>query len=174
VTPVVRTNTDGAAPPVTAPAPTSSAYDNGAWAVSRLVPNQDHQAKLFRWGINSPGKLRFWGGGPIRRSLVGMFTGIPSQVLRAYAQEGDLCRVQGVQPDAARLLFEVGIRSPLELAQYSGDDIGAKIQRGALFAAIAAKAIELAANEGRAYTPPSFDELGIAANYARGMAPGVT
>jgi hypothetical protein len=65
-------------------------YSNGAWEVSRLVPNQDHQARLFRWGINNPGKLRFWGGGPVRRFFTGMFTGIPDRVLRAYAQEGDM------------------------------------------------------------------------------------
>ena len=142
--------------------------------MSRLVPSQDHQSRLFRWGISSPGSVRFWGGGPIRRALSGLLTGIPSQVMKAYAQEADLMRAPGLQADTARLLFEVGIRSPLELAQYSGDDIGAKIQRGALFAAIMAKSIELAANEGRAYTPPGFEELGQVANGSRGLAPGVT
>ncbi|MBM3271428.1 MAG: DUF4332 domain-containing protein [Candidatus Sericytochromatia bacterium] len=166
-----------AAPPATQPPPSSTNYGgqgNGAWELSRLVPNQDHQARLFRAGINSPGKMRFWGGGPIRRFFTGMFTGIPDQVLKAYAQESDLCRIPSMQADWARLLFEVGIRSPLELAQYAGEDIGAKIQRGALFAAMAAKAIELAASEGRGYSPPSFEELGRVAHTARGMTPGVT
>ncbi len=165
------------APPATRPAPNPNgygSYDSGAWEVSRLVPNQDHQARLFRAGINSPGKLRFWGGGPIRRFFTGIFTGLPDQALRAYAMEGDLMRAAGMQADWARLLFEVGIRSPLELAQYAGEDIGSKIQRGALFAAIAAKAIELAANEGRAYSPPGFDELGQVAMASRGLTPGVS
>lgn len=174
VPPVARV-TDGAPPAKTPPAAANyNGAGNGAWEVSRLVPSQDHQSRLFRWGINSPGKLRFWGGGAIRRFLSGMFTGIPDQVMKAYAQEADLMRAGRMQADWARLLFEVGIRSPLELAQYSGDDLGAKIQRGALFAAVAAKSIELAANEGRAYSVPSFDELGEVANASRGLAPGVT
>lgn len=175
VPPVVRT-TDGAPPTSPPPAtPTNySGYDNGAWEVSRLVPSQDHQARLFRWGINSPGKLRFWGGGAIRRFLSGLFTGIPDQVMKAYAQEADLMKARGMQADWARLLFECGIRSPLQLAQFAGDDMGAKIQRGMLFAQVAAKAIELAANEGRAYAVPSFEELGYVAMESRGLAPGVT
>jgi hypothetical protein len=175
VPPVVVSRDGAPQSPPPQPAPSNyGSYNNGAWEVSRLVPNQDHQARLFRWGINSPGKLRFWGGGPVRRFLSGLFTGIPDQVMKAYAMEADLMRCGRMQADWARLLFEVGVRSPLELGQYAGDDIGAKIQRGALFAAVAAKSIELAANEGRAYSPPSFDDLGQVAMAARGLAPGVT
>lgn len=149
-------------------------YSHGAWEISRLVPNYDHQARLFRWGLNTPSKVRFWGGGPIRRFLSALATGIPNQVMKAYAMESDLMRVPAMQADWARLLFEVGVRSPVELAQYGGDDIAAKIQRGVLFASLAAKSIELAANEGRVYSPPTFDELGQAAHHSRGIGPGVT
>lgn len=173
-TPVANPYRNGATP-LPAPRPTASPSNNpGAYDIYRLVPSQDHQSRLFRFGIDSPGKLRFWGGGPIRRFFSSMFTGIPNNVMKAYAQEADLMRIPGTTADAARLLYEVGIRSPLELGQYAGDDIGSKIQRGALYAAIIAKSIELAANEGRAYSPPTFDDLGRIAMGARGLNPGVT
>ncbi|MBI6546643.1 MAG: DUF4332 domain-containing protein [Cyanobacteria bacterium NC_groundwater_1444_Ag_S-0.65um_54_12] len=147
---------------------------NDSAALYRIIPNQQHVYKLIGRGMGTPSKLLFWNAGPIRRFFSSLFTGIPAPLLRMYAHQADLLRVPGMQADWARLLFEVGIRNPSELEQYAGNGIGSKIQRGALYGILTAKAIELAATEGRSYSPPSLEDLVQIASYSRGVGKKVS
>ena len=161
------------APVAQVPQQIDPASQQGVYDMSRLVGNMDHLSRLFGMGIKSPGAMRFWGGGPIRRFIASVFTGVPKENLRQYAQMADLMRVPGVKADYARLLHAVGISNPVQLAQYGGTDLGATIQRGVLFATMTAKSIELAANESKSYELPSLDELANISNAARGVTIGV-
>jgi|GEM_PF-3551205 len=124
-----------------------------------LVPNQDHLARLSKIGLKSPGGLSFWTAGSFRRFLVSALTGISQQDLVRYGQRADLMRIPEMKPKAAYVLENMGIKGPGDLAQYRGDDIAAKVQRGILYATVVAKSIELSANEGRIYEAPSHSQF---------------
>lgn len=124
-----------------------------------LVPHQDHLARLSKIGLNSPGRLSFWTAGAVRRFLVSALTGVSQQDLVRYGQRADLMRIPDMKPKVAYVLSNMGIQGPADLAQYRGDDFAVKVQRGVLYATVVAKAIELSANEGRVYEPPSHAQL---------------
>ncbi|MEB3298184.1 MAG: DUF4332 domain-containing protein [Candidatus Sericytochromatia bacterium] len=149
------------------------ASQQGVYDMSRLVGNLEHLSKLFGMGIKGPGAMRFWGGGPIRRFITSVLTGVPRENLRQYAQMADLMRVPGTKADYARILHAVGITNPVQLAQYGGSDLGATIQRGVLFASMTAKSIELAVNESKSFELPTMDELARISTAARGVTIGV-
>lgn len=133
--------------------------DANLYLMNRLIGNEQDLGRLNRWGLASPGMLRFAAGGGFRRAIASFLTGIPTENLVRYGQMADMMRINGMQPDWAHLIVDSGVRSPGELSRYAGSDIGAQIQRGIVYAALAAKAIEAAANDGRAYSVPSFDQF---------------
>lgn len=128
-------------------------------AVADMVPNQDHLARLSKIGLSSESRLSFWTAGSFRRFLVSAFTGIDQQTLVRYGQRADLMRVPNMSPRLAYVMENMGVKGPADLAQYRGDDFAVKVQRGILYATVVAKAVELSANEGRIYEPPSFSQL---------------
>lgn len=134
--------------------------DANLYLMSRLIGNEADLGRLNRWGLASPGMLRFAAGGGIRRAIASFLTGLPAEKLINYGQMADMMRINGMQPDWAHLIVQSGVKSPGELSRYAGSDIGSQIQRGIIYAALAAKAIEVAASNGRAYSVPSFDQLG--------------
>lgn len=158
------------------PSPVGAQSSNqmGAADMYNLVVNPNDLSHLFSWGINTPSRMAFWGGGGIRRFLVSLVTGIPSTTLMAYAQEADLCKVPGMQSQWAAELYQCGIRGPMELAQYGGSGIGSQVQQGILFAQVAAKAIEMSANTGRVFDPPGPSDIANLAYAAQGMADSVS
>jgi hypothetical protein len=160
-------------PPVQVQQQVDPASQQGVYDMSRLVGNLDHLSKLFGMGIKGPGAMRFWGGGPIRRFITSLLTGVPKENLRQYAQMADLMRVPGTKADYARIMHAVGITNPIQLAQYGGNDLGATIQRGVLFATMTAKSIELAVNESKSFELPTMDELARISTAARGVTIGV-
>lgn len=160
-------------PPVQVQQQVDPASQQGVYDMSRLVGNLDHLSKLFGMGIKGPGAMRFWGGGPIRRFIASLLTGVPKENLRQYAQMADLMRVPGTKADYARIMHAVGITNPVQLAQYGGNDLGATIQRGVLFATMTAKSIELAVNESKSFELPTMDELARISTAARGVTIGV-
>lgn len=143
-----------ATPPRAAAAPASV-----SGPIVDLVPNQDHLSRLSRIGLASPGRLSFWAAGGFRRMLVSMVTGVSQQDLLRYGQRADLMRVPNMPAQAAYLMENMGIKGPADLAQYRGDDVAAKVQRGILYATLIAKAVEVSANEGRVYNTPSFSQF---------------
>lgn len=142
--------------PAPASAPTAAAVSR---EVADMVPNQDHLSRLSKVGLSSASRLSFWTAGSVRRFLVSAFTGIPQQDLVRYGQRADLMRIPQMAPKVAYILENMGVKGPADLAQYRGDDFAVKIQRGILYATVVAKAIELSANEGRVYEPPSHSQL---------------
>lgn len=60
------------------------------------------------WKMNSfpmsAGTIGFWTGGPMRRAITSMITGIPTQRLQALAVRNQLMKVPGMTPDYARVL----------------------------------------------------------------------
>lgn len=159
-------------PTTVTPAPVQSASQgahSGSQQVVDLVGNQNHVAGLFKMGINTPGKLRFWAGGGLRRFFASIFTGVPQSELIKYGQRADLMRVPDMRPQWARLLHEAGIKSPAQLANYGGKDVGTQIQRGILYGTLVAKAIELSGEEGRIFEPPGYDRLEKLAQHSVGL-----
>ncbi len=142
--------------PAAASAPAPAAVTG---PVVDLVPNQDHLARLSKIGLKSPGALSFWTAGSFRRFLVGALTGVSQQDLVRYGQRADLLRIPDMKPKVAYVLENMGIKGPADLAQYRGDDLAAKVQRGILYATVLAKSVELSANEGRVYEAPSHSQL---------------
>lgn len=164
--PATRVAAGGGTVPA-APTPTTAqpASNANLYLMSRLLGNEQDLGALNRWGMASPGMLRFMAGGGMRRTLASWLTGIPAERLVPYGQMADLMRVNGMQPDWAHLLVRTGTRSPAELSRYAGNDIGAQIQRGIIMATVAAKAIETAANTGISYSVPSMNDIaGLAQN----------
>ncbi len=157
-----------------APVAAQSNVAMGAADMYNLVPNENDLSHLFNWGISTPSRMAFWGGGAIRRFFVSLVTGIPSTALKAYAQEASLCSVPGMRSDWAAELYQVGIAGPMELSMFGGSGIGASIQQGTLFAQVAAKAIELSANTGRPYDPPGPSDIANIARAAVGMSDSVS
>ena len=157
-----------------APVAAQSNVAMGAADMYNLVPNENDLSHLFSWGISTPSRMAFWGGGAIRRFFVSLVTGIPSTALKAYAQEASLCSVPGMRSDWAAELYQVGIAGPMELSMFGGSGIGASIQQGTLFAQVAAKAIELSANTGRPYDPPGPSDIANIARAAVGMSDSVS
>ncbi len=143
--------------------------DANLYLMSRLIGNEQDLGRLNRWGLASPGMMRFAAGGGFRRAIASFLTGIPQESLVKYGQMADMMRINGMQPDWAHLIVQSGVKSPGELSRYAGSDIGAQIQRGIVYAALAAKAIEIAANQGRTYSVPSFDQLGALAQAGTGL-----
>ena len=144
------------------------------YLMNRLIGNEQDQRKLRMWGSGNPFMLRFSTGGPIRRSITSFLTGIPADRLVVYGQMADMMRIRGMSPDAAHLLVRSGVRSPGDLSRYSGSGFGQDIQRGVLFAALTAKAFEIAANEGRSYTPPSMQDLATLSQSAIGLGSSIS
>lgn len=149
----------GTAEPTQQPPAQSAQSDANLYLMNRLIGNEQDLGRLNRWGLASPGMLRFAAGGGIRRAIASFLTGLPADKLIKYGQMADMMRINGMQPDWAHLIVEAGVKSPGELSRYAGSDIGSQIQRGIVYAALAAKAIEVAANDGRAYSVPSFNEF---------------
>ncbi len=149
------------ATPNAAPAPAASAPAAAAVTgpVVDMVPNQDHLARLGKIGLTSPGRLSFWTAGSFRRFLVSALTGVSQQDLTRYGQRADLMRIPEMKPKTAYVLSNMGINGPADLAQYRGDDLAAKVQRGILYATVLAKSVELSANEGRVYEAPSHTQF---------------
>lgn len=158
--PVRRVQAGGGTPPTAQTAVQPAQSDAKLYMMSRLIGNEEDLGRLNRWGLASPGMLRFAAGGGFRRAIASFLTGLPAEKLITYGQMADMMRINGMQPDWAHLIVQSGVKSPGELSRYAGNDIGSQIQRGIIFAALAAKAIEVAANNGRAYSVPSFDQLG--------------
>ncbi|MBO9540212.1 DUF4332 domain-containing protein [bacterium] len=136
--------------------------------MNQLLGNEQDLARLNRVFLASPGMLRFATGGGIRRAITSFLTGIPKDQLIQYGQMADMMRVQGMQPQWAHLFVKAGIKNPGELSKYAGDDWSAQIQRGIVWGAMAAKAIELAGN-GRNYSPPSYDQIKALAKNSVGL-----
>ncbi|MBU6427988.1 MAG: DUF4332 domain-containing protein [Cyanobacteria bacterium REEB65] len=134
-----------------------------------LIPNANDLASLLRWGISTPDRLAFWGGGPIRRSLLSWVTGIPAPTLCSYAQTADLCQVPGMQAQWALELHACGITGPVQLARYGGSSITASIQQDLLFAMVASEAVQLTAATGRPYMPPGPGDLAALCEAALGL-----
>ena len=173
--PVVRVQSSTqAAQPAPAPVAAQGNSSMGAADMYNLVPNQNDLSHLFSWGISTPSRMAFWGGGAIRRFFVSLVTGIPGTALKAYAQEASLCSVPGMRSDWAAELYQVGIAGPMELSMYGGSGIAASIQQGTLFAQVAAKAIEMSANTGRPYDPPGPSDIANIAQAAVGMSDSVS
>jgi predicted flap endonuclease-1-like 5' DNA nuclease len=153
---VLSVATPTAAQAPTAPAPAAAAVSG---PVVDLVPNQDHLARFSKIGLTSPGRLSFWTAGSFRRFLVSALTGISKEDLTRYGQRADLMRIPEMKPKVAYVLSNMGITGPADLAQYRGDDLAAKVQRGILYATVLAKSVELSANEGRIYEAPSHSQF---------------
>ncbi|HEY9898577.1 MAG TPA: DUF4332 domain-containing protein [Pantanalinema sp.] len=136
--------------------------------MNQLLGNEQDLARLNRVFLASPGMLRFATGGGIRRAITSFLTGIPKDQLIQYGQMADMMRVQGMQPQWAHLFVKAGIKNPGELSKYAGDDWSAQIQRGIIWGAMAAKAIESAGN-GRNYSPPSYDQIKTLAGNSVGL-----
>jgi hypothetical protein len=139
-----------------APAPAPAAVSG---PVVDLVPNQDHLSRLSKIGLASPGRLSFWTAGSFRRMIVSALTGVSQQDLARYGQRADLMRIPNMKPRVAYVMENMGLKGPADLAQYRGDDVAAKVQRGILYATVVAKSVELSANEGRIYEAPSYSQL---------------
>lgn len=165
-----RVQAGGGTAPAQQQAPVQAAQsDANLYLMSRLIGNEEDLGRLNRWGLASPGMLRFAAGGGFRRAIASFLTGLPAEKLINYGQMADMMRINGMQPDWAHLIVSAGIKSPGELSRYAGGDIGSQIQRGIIYAAMAAKAIEVAANNGRAYSVPSFDQFGQLAQAGTGL-----
>lgn len=177
-----RTFTQRPAAPVAAgggefaPAPTSvqmAPMSGSLLGMSHLIGNEQDLARLNRWGLASEGMLRFAAGGNIRRSIASFLTGIPNQKLLMYGQMADMLRIKGVDPDSAHLLVLAGVRSPMELARYAGDNVVSKVQRGIVWAGMAAQAANTALSAGRTYQVPSMDQLQLFANNSTGVGSSI-
>lgn len=143
---------------------------NSMLGMSHLIGNEMDLARLSRWGLASEGMLRFAAGGSIRRAIASFLTGIPEQKILMYGQMADMLRVRGMDPDAAHLLVVSGCRTPMELARYSGDNGISKVQRGIVWAGMAAQAANSVLSDSRTYQVPSMDQLKLLADAAVGVA----
>ncbi|MEB3236928.1 MAG: hypothetical protein VKO64_04800 [Candidatus Sericytochromatia bacterium] len=96
-----------------------------------LVTHPGHRALLRRHGITSPGAILAWAEQPWRRAALTLWSGLPDTSLEAYGRRFDLMQVSGLTADEARLLHEVGIESPEQLASLEGirADDGAVLSR---------------------------------------------
>ena len=164
----------GAAPVQTTQAVVQPQGSANLYLMSRLLGNDQDLYRLRMVGAGNPFMLRFATGGGFRRSITSFLTGIPADRLIVYGQMADMMRVRNMSPDAAHLMVRAGIRSPGDLSRYSGAGLGQDIQRGVLFAALTAKAFEIAANEGRSYTPPSMQELALLSQAAIGLGSSIS
>lgn len=166
-TPVRAGGGETAPAQASAPQMSAQASDN-LNQMNQLLGNEQDLARLNRVFLASPGMLRFATGGGIRRAITAFLTGIPKDQLIQYGQMADMMRVQGMQPQWAHLFVKAGIKSPGELSKYAGDDWSAQIQRGIIWGAMAAKAVESAGN-GRMVSPPSYDQLKTLAGNSVGL-----
>lgn len=142
---------------------------NSMLGMSRLIGNEMDLARLSRWGIASEGMLRFAAGGSIRRAIASFLTGIPEQKILMYGQMADMLRVRGMDPDAAHLLVMAGCRTPMELSRYAGENVVAEVQRGIVWAGMAAQAANSVLSDSRTYQVPSLDQLKLLANASVGV-----
>lgn len=165
------TTLDAVAPPLTPPL--TPASDPTLYEMSRMLGNDVDLAALNKWGLASPGMLRFAAGGGFRRTIASWLTGIPQARLIVYGQMADLMRVNGMQADYAHLLVLSGVHSPAELSRFAGNDVAAQIQRGIIMATVAARAIQEASNTGRSYAVPSFSDLGTLSGNSIGLGQAI-
>jgi hypothetical protein len=163
----------GQSAPIARPQQPSDVNPN-LYAMSRLIGNEQDVGALNKWGLASPGALRFMAGGGFRRAITSMLTGIPSDKLIVYGQMADMMRVQGMQPDWAHLLVLSGVPSPGDLSRYASNDLGGQIQLGIVYGALAAKAIEVGISEGRAYSVPSYGQLQQLAQASYGLGSSIS
>lgn len=158
---------------VAVPQPQQMTANSDLAMMSRIIENPQDLGGLNRWGLASPGMLRFAAGGSIRRAIASFLTGVPTDRLIVYGQMADMMRINGMQPDWANLLVNSGIPSPAELSRYSGSDIAATVQRGILLGTLTAKSLEKAMTYGRAYSVPDFSTLGLLAQNAIGLGSSI-
>ena len=169
-TPIQAGGGTAATPSSTTMAPMSGSL----LGMSYLIGNDVDLAGLNRWGLASPGMLRFAAGGGIRRAIFSFLTGIPTQRLLTYGMMADLMRVPGMDPCSAHLLVLSGIYSPMDLSRYAGTGTIAKIQQGIVWAGLAAQATNSVLSGGLTYQVPTMDQLGAFAQASVGMSSSIS